>query len=87
MTLKLHHVNFCSKDVPEMDDFYRNVLGLEPEPSLSSARVTAQGYAGNVAFVTDLLAVFALGFFSATRLEMFLRAKQMLRAHLAEMFG
>ena len=29
----------------------------------------------------------ALGFFSATRLEMFLRAKQMLRAHLAEMFG
>jgi catechol 2,3-dioxygenase-like lactoylglutathione lyase family enzyme len=53
MKLKLHHVNYCSKDVPEMDDFYRNVLGLEPEPSLSSARVTAQGYAGNVAFVTD----------------------------------
>ncbi|MFZ4410472.1 MAG: VOC family protein [Paracraurococcus sp.] len=53
MTLKLHHVNFCSKDVPGMDDFYRNVLGLEPEPSLGSARVTAQGYAGDVAFATD----------------------------------
>ncbi len=53
MKIKLHHLNLCSKDVPAMDEFYRTVLDLEPEPSLSSARVTAQGYAGNVAFVTD----------------------------------
>lgn len=32
----------------------------------------------NAAFLTDLLVVFALGLFSATRLEMFLRAKRML---------
>ena len=53
MKIKLHHVNFCSTDVPAMDEFYRTVLDLEPEPSLASARVTASGYAGNVAFVTD----------------------------------
>ncbi len=53
MQLKLHHVNLCSKDVPAMDEFYRSVLGLEPEPSLCDARLTAQGYSGNVAFLSD----------------------------------
>ena len=53
MRTKLHHVNFCTTDVPAMDEFYRAVLGLEPEPSLGAARVTAHGYAGKVAFVTD----------------------------------
>lgn len=52
MKIKLHHVNLCSTDVPGMDEFYRTVLDLEPEPSLNAARVTA-GYAGNVAFVSD----------------------------------
>ena len=53
MRIKLHHVNFCTSDVPAMDEFYRAVLGLEPEPSLAAARVTASGYDGKVAFVTD----------------------------------
>ena len=53
MKIKLHHVNFCSNRVAEMDAFYRSVLNLEPEPSLQSARVTQEGYAGKVAFVTD----------------------------------
>jgi glyoxylase I family protein len=53
MKLKLHHVNYCSKNVPEMNAFYSDVLGLEPEPTLGSARVSSQGYAGDVAFVTD----------------------------------
>jgi glyoxylase I family protein len=53
MKIKLHHVNFCAADVPAMDEFYRSVLGLKPEPSLGEARVTAGGYAGKVAFVTD----------------------------------
>jgi hypothetical protein len=36
----------------------------------------------NAAFLTDLLVVFALGLFSITRLEMFLRARRMLdQAH------
>jgi glyoxylase I family protein len=53
MKIKLHHVNFCSTDVPAMSEFYRTVLDLEPELSLQAARVTASGYAGKVAFVTD----------------------------------
>jgi glyoxylase I family protein len=53
MRITLHHVNLCSKDVPAMDEFYRSILDLVPEPSRREARVTAQGYAGDVAFVTD----------------------------------
>jgi len=53
MQIKLHHVNLCTKDVPAMDEFYRSVLDLKPEPSLAAARVTEQGYAGKVAFVSD----------------------------------
>src|SRR3712207_284931 len=53
MRLKLHHVNLCSRDVPAMDEFYRTVLDLRPEPSLGEARVTEEGYAGEVAFLSD----------------------------------
>jgi glyoxylase I family protein len=53
MNLKLHHVNLCSTNVTAMDEFYRTVLDMQPEPSLSARRVTQQGYAGEVAFVTD----------------------------------
>lgn len=45
MKIKLHHLNLCSKDVRGMEAFYRSVLDLEPEPSLSGARDTTQGYA------------------------------------------
>ena len=53
MRIKLHHLNLCSKNVPAMDEFYRSILDLEPEPTLGDARVTAQGHAGNVSFMTD----------------------------------
>jgi catechol 2,3-dioxygenase-like lactoylglutathione lyase family enzyme len=53
MKIWLHHVNFCSGNVPAMDEFYRQVLDLKPEPSLAGGRVTTEGYAGKVAFVTD----------------------------------
>ena len=53
MQIKLHHVNLCTRDVPAMDEFYRSVLDLKSEPSLAEARVTEQGYAGKVAFVSD----------------------------------
>jgi len=52
MNLKLHHLNLTTTNVPEMDNFYRSILGLEREPSLGSARMT-QGYNADVAFVTD----------------------------------
>jgi glyoxylase I family protein len=53
MNLKIHHINFCSTNVPAMDAFYRDVLGMQPEPTMSAARVTDQGYPGAVSFVTD----------------------------------
>jgi glyoxylase I family protein len=53
MKLKLHHINFCTTDVPAMDEFYRSVFDLEPEPSLHAVRATDQGYAGEVAFLHD----------------------------------
>ena len=53
MKLKLHHVNFCTTNVPAMDKFYRDVLELEPEPSLQTSRITNDGYAGDVSFITD----------------------------------
>lgn len=53
MQIKLHHLNLCSTNVAAMDEFYRAVLGLEPEPSLKAGRVMTQGYAGDVAFVSD----------------------------------
>lgn len=53
MQIKLHHLNLCSKDVPGMEDFYRSVLDLQPEPSLSSVRDISQGYSAPVAFATD----------------------------------
>lgn len=53
MKLTLHHVNLCTTDVAAMDEFYRSVLELAPEPGMQASRVTSQGYAGDVAFVTD----------------------------------
>jgi glyoxylase I family protein len=53
MKLKLHHVNLCSTNVSAMDEFYRTVLDLEPEPSLAASRMVKDGYPGNVAFITD----------------------------------
>ena len=54
MKIKLHHVNFCSTNVPAMEEFYRTVLALEPEPSLGAGRILDKdGYPGSVAFLSD----------------------------------
>ena len=56
MTLKLHHINLCTSNVSAMDDFYRDVLELAPEPKRNANRVITDdkgSYAGAVAFVTD----------------------------------
>jgi catechol 2,3-dioxygenase-like lactoylglutathione lyase family enzyme len=53
MKLTLHHINLCSTNVPAMDEFYRSVLDMAPEPSMEAFRDTSQGFAGDVAFVTD----------------------------------
>ena len=43
MKIKLHHVNVCSKNVPGLEEFYRDVLDLQPEPSLEKGRHPRQG--------------------------------------------
>lgn len=53
MELKLHHVNLCTSNVSAMNDFYRDVLDMQPHPERKAGRVTQQGYSGDVAFVTD----------------------------------
>jgi glyoxylase I family protein len=53
MSLKLHHVNVCTDDVPGLDTFYRDVLGLKAEKPADVPRLDVKNYAGPVAFVTD----------------------------------
>lgn len=54
MKIEFHHVNICTSDVPELDQFYREVLDMKPEPSMEKYRVLdTDGYEGGVAFHTD----------------------------------
>jgi hypothetical protein len=53
MVTKLHHLNVCSNSVPEMSRFYSDILELSPLSERSQQRVTDQGYAGEVSFMTD----------------------------------
>jgi catechol 2,3-dioxygenase-like lactoylglutathione lyase family enzyme len=61
MKIKLHHVNVCSKDVPALEAFYREVLDLVPEPSLAAGRILdKEGYPGAVSFLSDGVTQFHL---------------------------
>src|SRR3978361_1139272 len=53
MKLKLHHLNLCSTNVGAMNEFYRSVLDMEPEPTLDSARLKTDGYSADGAVVPD----------------------------------
>ncbi|MCP5081001.1 MAG: VOC family protein [Alphaproteobacteria bacterium] len=53
MKLKLHHMNFATEKVGEMDEFYRGILDMESEAALGDGRIKEQGYGGDVAFVSD----------------------------------
>ena len=53
MKLTLHHVNLATENVERMDDFYRQVLGLNRETEGLPKLEKNKGYAGDVAFVTD----------------------------------
>lgn len=54
MKMMLHHVNLCTNNVEALDDFYRNVMGMQQEPTMSGMRAqTSDGYNGKVSFVTD----------------------------------
>ncbi len=53
MKLKLHHVNLSTENVARMDAFYRDVMGLAPPMRDLPTLEKKQGYAGDVAFVSD----------------------------------
>lgn len=53
MKLTLHHINVVTNDVPELDDFYRNVLGLAPETTSARPNLASDGVKTDVAFVSD----------------------------------
>lgn len=53
MKLTLHHINLSTDKLGEMDDFYRDVLGLSRQTDDLPVLEKNKGYAGDVAFVTD----------------------------------
>jgi len=53
MELKLHHVNYATKDVGALAEFYRSLFKLKPVPGNEDARITSQGFDGKVEFLTD----------------------------------
>ena len=53
MKLTLHHINLSTRQVEEMDKFYRDVIGLATETDGLPVLEKQKGYAGDVAFVTD----------------------------------
>jgi glyoxylase I family protein len=59
MKLKLHHVNVSTQNMPELDAFYRDVMGFETEPTMSQGKLT-DDVRTSVSFVTDGVTQFHL---------------------------
>ena len=53
MKLELHHINVCSKDVPHLNEFYRNILQLGGIDDDEHVQDTSKGYYSGVEFATD----------------------------------
>lgn len=56
MKLEFHHINFVSKDVDAMHDFYSKVLGLADVPASNFPRTEVEGekgFDGKIKFATD----------------------------------
>ncbi len=53
MKIELHHINICSKNVPELESFYKDVFSFGNVQDDDHKQDTSQGYDGGVAFVTD----------------------------------
>ena len=56
MKLEFHHINFVSKDVDKMNDFYKKILCMDSIPIENFPRTeeTADsGYSGKINFVTE----------------------------------
>ena len=56
MKLEFHHINFVSKDVDKLHDFYTNVLQLDNIPMENFPRsdeTDNSGFSGKIRFATD----------------------------------
>jgi glyoxylase I family protein len=54
MTTRFHHINLTSKNTPELENFYKDVLELSGTDAYSGGKqIKNQGYGGHVAFLTD----------------------------------
>ena len=53
MELKLHHVNYSTKDVGVVAEFYQSLFKMKPASGYEDAQITSQGYDRKVAFLTD----------------------------------
>ena len=56
MTLTFHHINFVSKDVDTLHEFYTDILGLSDIPIANFPRppeTDDKGYGGYIRFATD----------------------------------
>lgn len=56
MKLEFHHINFVSRDVDRMHDFYTRLLGLDDVPQENFVRTEATeetGYDGKIRFASD----------------------------------
>lgn len=52
MKIELHHINLCSKNVPGLDKFYRDVLDLDDiQEDDEHVQDKTQGYYGGVSFL------------------------------------
>ena len=56
MKLEFHHINFVSKNVDSMNDFYKNILEMDSIPTEHFPRTEEtfdRGYSGKINFVTE----------------------------------
>ena len=56
MKLTFHHINFVSKDINELNSFYKNILQMDTVPESNFPRTDATndiGYSGKIKFVTE----------------------------------
>jgi len=84
MKLKLHHVNYSTKNVGAVADFYRSLFNLKPVIARSHEQIRSEGYDGKVEFLTDGTTEFHI---AAQDLGVAFRTKQSLnpldRGHIA----
>ena len=56
MKLEFHHINYVTKDVEELNNFYKNILQMESIPEDNFVRTKATenlGYNGKIKFATE----------------------------------